>query len=377
MTAPAAAPPGRPRQLLADLGVVLVPSLVARALVLLGWYVAGAVAASGEGPRPVAMDQGLLAWDGAYYRDIATIGYEHLPADSLRFFPLYPVLARAVALPFGGNADLGLVVFANLSALVLGVLVLRLARRELGPEGGRRAVWAVAAFPGAFVLSWAYAEALFLALGVASYLAARNRRWLIAAALAAGAGLTRPLGVLLALPLLVEAYDDWRAPDRLWSERASMAAAVAAPVAGTLAFVAWVEHAWGRWFLPYTVQSDLRGEAIDPLRRLARGVVDLFGAERFGDGLHVPFAIGFVVLAVVAWRRLPRSAAVYATAVLVVSLWAANLNSLERYALNAFPLALAVAAWAGTVRRERLVLAVGGAGLVGLSSLAWLGRYVP
>lgn len=62
------------RRFLRDEGLVaaLPPWLVARAAVALGFVVA--VAASDElrpGDRPHQIDQGLFAWDAAFYRDIA------------------------------------------------------------------------------------------------------------------------------------------------------------------------------------------------------------------------------------------------------------------------------------------------------------------
>ena len=42
------------------------------------------------------LHQGLLAWDGDWYLRIADRGYAALPEESLRFFPLYPMLGRAL-----------------------------------------------------------------------------------------------------------------------------------------------------------------------------------------------------------------------------------------------------------------------------------------
>jgi apolipoprotein N-acyltransferase len=62
---------------------------------------------------------------------------------------------------------------------------------------------------------------------------------------------------------------------------------------------------------------------------------------------------------------------------LITALAAENLNSLERYALSAFPLALALAGLTRDDRVERVALAVLAGGVVALSSMAWLGVYVP
>ena len=80
-----------------DLRVAVVPWVLARVLVV------AALALSrhlfdeiGAPPRPVALGQGLFAWDAAFYRDIAEHGYRAVGEASLRFFPLVPMLgARA------------------------------------------------------------------------------------------------------------------------------------------------------------------------------------------------------------------------------------------------------------------------------------------
>jgi hypothetical protein len=103
----------------------------------------------------------------------------------------------------------------------------------------------------------------------------------------------------------------------------------------------------------------------------------MFGAERFGDGLHIPFAIIFVALLVLTFRWWPVSYGAFASVVLIAALAAENLNSLERYGLNAFPLALTLAVLLKRDQVERVVLMGLAGGIVALSALAWTGAYVP
>ena len=60
---------------------------------------------------------GALRVDGAFYRDIATKGYDALPDAALRFFPLYPLSGRGLGFLLGGNEGLALLVIANVGAL--------------------------------------------------------------------------------------------------------------------------------------------------------------------------------------------------------------------------------------------------------------------
>ena len=369
--------PAGPPTVWQDARAVLPAWIAARVLVALAYALAWAVAEStAPGWRPQAWRDGLVAWDGTWYRAIALEGYRAIPLEGVRFFPGFPLTARPLAALGSLAVTIGLVGVANLAAFAFAVALRRLVRDETGDEAwAARAGWLAALFPSAFVLSWAYAEPLFLLAAVGALHAARRGRWAWAVLLAATAGVTRPLGVVLAGALAVELVRQWRSGDV--RSRACSAAATVAPLVTAGFYLAWVQRAFGDWQLPFRVQEDLRGDTLDVLGRLARGVGDLFGAERFGDGLHTPFALVFVALAVVVARRLPASYTVLTAGTLLAALAADNLNSLERYGLNAFPLLVALAAVLTTERRERLALAVCGNGLLSLAALAWLGVYVP
>ena len=73
---------------------------------------------------------GLFAWDGAWYADIASHGYGALSRDALRFFPGFPLLGRLVGIVAGDRV--ALVVIANVAALVAAMLLYRLVRWERG-----------------------------------------------------------------------------------------------------------------------------------------------------------------------------------------------------------------------------------------------------
>ena len=79
---------------LTALRAAMAPWLVSRALVAVGALTAVIAADRLVSDRPVPLDQGLLAWDGAAYRDIAAHGYGSLPPSGLRF---YESLFRRVA----------------------------------------------------------------------------------------------------------------------------------------------------------------------------------------------------------------------------------------------------------------------------------------
>jgi hypothetical protein len=297
----------------------------------------------------------------------------------VRFFPLFPLLGRIGGWILGGATGAALVIIANVAALAALVLVRRLAERELGRRFGadvsRDTMWWLALWPAAFVLVFAYAEALYLVAALAALLALRSRRWVAAAVGGALAALTRPVGLLLALAAAVEAVRGWSGASS--RERVARVAAVLAPLAGFASFLVYAAWLPTGWRGPLRQQQDLRGGTVEPITRTIRAFHDLFRSGHLTDGLHAPFAVALIVLVVLAFRWLPASLALYSAAVVGVALAAGNLNSLERYGLNAVPLVLVVAVAARKVKVEQPALLVSAGMFVALTVLAWVGAYVP
>ncbi len=360
-----------------DVRAVLPAFVTARVLVAAAYVMATAIADRlTPGDDPVPLQEGLAAWDGTWYRQILRSGYDASPIEAVRFFPLHPWGGRAVAPFLGGRHDLALVVVANVAALLLAVLIRRLVLLERGDrDDADRSVWLICLFPSAFVLVWGYSEALMLAGAVGAFLAARSGRWWWAVPAATIAAASRPTGVLVVAALAIEALRDRRG--RTVAEWIPRGLSVVVPCAATFGFLAWDAARSGEWLRPLTIQSGLRGDGVDPVTRLVEGFRDLAGGERFGDGLHAPFALVFIVLLVLCARWFPASYVTYAALVLVAALSAENLNSLERYGLNAFPLILTLAVAARPPWSERSVLAISTGGFVALCTMAWLGAYVP
>jgi hypothetical protein len=332
------------------------------------------------------LHQGLFAWDGGFYRGIAAHGYGFgaVPHESLRFFPLFPLAGRALGVLFGGRPDIALIVLANGSALVLGALLHRLVLIEKHDVAlARRAAWLVALVPPAFVLVLGYSEATFMALAVGMFLAMRTGRWWWAALLGVLAALTRPVGILLAVPAGIEATRWFLTTRRIgrWRWRAAMPrlATVASAPAGAAIFLAWVWARYGDPLLPLHVQEDARrrGHVVDPLTALLHEGRGILHGHHVGSGLHVPWALALVALVVVCLRRWPACYGAFAAAMLLAALSSKNLDSLERYALSAFPFVLTGASLTASDRLERATLVLGAVAMEGYAVLAFLNAVVP
>jgi hypothetical protein len=229
-----------------------------------------AVATIGLGPeaRPGAYADPWLnlpaRWDATWYADIAALGYrwdgDWTRQQNVVFFPAFPLAARVLARPLGMH-----VLYAgwliSLAAFAWAmVLFVRLARTQLEQRDASDAAWLLATYPFAVYFSAAYSESLFLLAMCGLFLSAHEKRFGHAIVWGLAAGLTRPNGWLLAMPLAVFM---WQTRPRLSHSREwlSAGAVVAAPIAGVLLFTfylhlrfadgfAWLrgQAAWGRTF---------------------------------------------------------------------------------------------------------------------------------
>jgi hypothetical protein len=286
---------------LARAASAVVTVLVARSQVANGW----------TGARPGYLEYAGI-WDGAWYRRIAEDGYPvPLPRDAAgvasqsewAFLPAYPMVVRAVQALTG----LGWEAAAPTTSLVLGaaaaVVVHRLFRVRAGPRPALAGVALLATFPSSPVTQYAYTESLALLSLSGALLLLVTRRYLACAVAVTLLGLTRPVGLPLAVVVLAHLAHRVRGPEPPGGRG----------LAGLLALAGWAAAAGLAWPVvtgvvhgdPTTyaqVQSAWRGGQV-------RWFIDWWFASRFFFGEVVgPVVVAAVVLALVTavagpWAR--------------------------------------------------------------------------
>ena len=359
-------------------------------------------------------------WDSSWYLVIAHYGYRpdlgHFTEARAAFFPLYPLGIRGLSLV--GIAPVLGGVLISLAALALALYgihrltTLELVRarggalsRERAHDTARLAVLLTAFGPMAFFLSAVYSEALYLALSIGVFYAARRGRFGVACALGALAGATRSAGLLLALPVLVlylYGPREDRVPDLAPLARRARAplrrlAAALTPryrvrrdilwlalfPAGLLLFMGYLALGGGDALAPFHAQQDWGRQFAGPLT----GLWDAFSAAFQGarqllsfQQHHVYFPVAakdspaiaashnlvdfaFLLAAAGALvgvlRRLPFAYFAYVLSALVLALSypivTEPLMSLPRFVLVLFPLTIAAAWWLSEHPRVRPV----------------------
>lgn len=151
----------------------------------------------------------LFAWgnfDGEHYLSVAQIGYRGLEQA---FFPVYPILMKFLAAPFGINATTltiaGLFI-SHIAFIVSLILLFRLLSLDYPQKLALLVVGLILVFPTSFFFISLYNEALFLSLSLASFILARSGKWFWASLLGAISSGTRIFGLILLPCFILEAW---------------------------------------------------------------------------------------------------------------------------------------------------------------------------
>ena len=214
-------------------------------------------------------------WDAGWYVTIAEGGYNYWGNErtqtNVAFFPAYPLAVRSTAALLGARwgspedpADSfeafterrhvrllqsGWLLSVGAFTWAL-VYLFRLARDLTGSEDAAiGAVALMAMYPFGFFYGAVYTEGLFLLCATAAAYHFGRREWAVAAAAGFVAGLTRPNGCLLSVPLGLMALTAWKRDGYRWQTLAAALPTAACAGFGMLAFTGWLYLQTGEWFL--------------------------------------------------------------------------------------------------------------------------------
>jgi hypothetical protein len=239
-------------------------------------------------------------WDWDRYLTIAEFGYTSgkgpaYDTNIVAFFPGYPAVLRLVHFVVRNWVVSGLLI-SLVAGAVACVALARLAEFEWRARGeraggtpGRAAVIAVLLLvcaPAAVFLAAGYTESLFLALGIPAWLAARQRRWVLAGVLTALACAVRIDGVFEAAGIGVM-FLLGRPKVRDWTR----APALLLPLVAVGGYFAYLDDIKGSWLAWFTAEAQGWSRRLtSPVTAFrnswenAFGSGGLAGAGRFGRG---------------------------------------------------------------------------------------------
>ena len=298
---------------------------------------------------PGAGLNGVLAgvwvrWDTPWYLEIAHHSYSCF--GSSVFMPLYPFLIRGLGILPGSNDLAAALLISSIASFVAFFLLYQLARELTGSTSVARAsVAALALFPVSFFLMAGYTEALFLALAIAAYLAARRSSWIIAGILIALATLARLQGILLLVPVSLELVLAHRSDLRRWQPWLGL---LLAPLA-LIFYIIFIRATQGLSF-PWEPLSAANGPWHLHYAWPWQGIINDLGAVFIppDPALLLSFklldplsALLFAICTIVAFRRLPPALSAFLVVMWFSSVIKVNgdgyTTSISRYMLALFP----------------------------------------
>ena len=299
-------------------------------------------------------------WDAGFFVSIARHGYGWMqgdPSGNATFMPLYPLLMGLPLrlAPAATNADaviVGVIISNACLLIALFVLDALLRLNASAPRARRLALWLLLLNPAAIFFAGVYTESLFLLLSLAAVYAARRERWIIAGLAGFLAASTRVMGWTVAIPLIVEAWqqlDRWRKPigRRALSLTLALTPLIALPLyAGVVGLTLHSPTAY------FDITRRVWDQGLDvPWRAFVdffNGPITLYGWQR--SWIDLGFAVVGLLLVVPAYR-LRRSYGLYQLAAILFPIVSGTLVSMPRYTLVAFPIYMVLARLCASQRR--------------------------
>jgi hypothetical protein len=329
------------------------------------YYLAIAVGGYEEPRTPFLTPRGLSTYVMDHVVTQSGTSFSESIPLSYAFFPFYPLVIRFFAIPlslFGLNeiatAALAGVIISALGTLMGLLALFDLTRDSLGEQGALRAAFYLLIFPTGFFLIQVYTEGLFVGLAFGCLAMLRRKYWLPAAILGICATLTRAVGVLLVIPMLISWFQsrEWLDIDLEWRQiiheglpwRPLFNAWLA--VSPVIVFLIWKTSYLGLAF-DYIESNFFRRQFLSLSRSFA-ATAEAFQAMLSGANPQytayfitefLGLAIG-IIACIVTLKSYPQIAW-FSMAVILVSWGSGFPNGIHRYVLGAPSVFVALAHW--------------------------------
>lgn len=143
----------------------------------------------------------LKNWDAGHYLFLAENGYPNGVTERTAFYPLYPFLIKSVGFLFLGNTLAAGLLISNLCSLLAIVYFYLLVKKLYDDTIAFTASLFMLSFVTFFYTSLVYSEGLFLLLVIAFFYYSYEKKFYPGLFLSILIPLTRPTGILVAVPL--------------------------------------------------------------------------------------------------------------------------------------------------------------------------------
>ena len=270
------------------------------------------------------------------------------------FFPLYPILIRIFSLFTGGSAFGGAMLVTTLCAIGSAIAAYELFALDTDRRTALFAATLLCLFPGSIFLLAPMTESLFLLTSLLCMYMCRKKKYLLSGLFGCLAALTRSVGILLILPVFMEAaYDYFKGTSIRKRDLVSRLAGCCMIALGTALYLIINKAVTGSFFTFMSYQHDHWSQSLGPFFGTAAYQLQYFlsslhtGEAAMGLTLFLPNLIccllGLIILALSAGKLRPSYAA-YGLLYYAVTVGCTWLLSGPRYLAVCFPIAAGLCA---------------------------------
>ena len=296
----------------------------------------------------------LSIWDGAWFLQAVHHGWPaqlpmvsgHVAGNPIAFYPLLPLLLRALSWLTGTSAAVIGLIVSGLTGLSAVIAVGVLTNEFAGAQKADRAALLFALTPGGFVFNLIYAEGLLITFVAFGLWALLRRKWLVAGLLGALATATSPVGLAFVVSCVVVAIVQLRR-EREWR-------VLFAPVLAPLGFATWMAYLWIHtgnlmaWRLTERGGWNSYPSLVYPFHIMAKFISNPISPTMTGQILFFGTLIGVIGLVITYREHQPVALLSYTTSAVVLFLISAPVGLRPRFIMLAFPLAIGAATrWSG------------------------------
>lgn len=328
----------------------------------------------------------LWTWggfDGVHYITIAESGY--VADNTQAFFPVFPYISGWIHNILNINGLFSGLLTANIFLFLAILGFWKLLKLDYGNILSKQIIYLFLLFPLSFYLGSVYSESTFLALVLASFLAARKQKWAAAGILGAVASAARPVGVFLMPALLVELWQQKQIKNLRRADFIKILWLLLIPL-GLIFYMIYLNNHFGDALKFLHAQPSFGADRSDKIVLLYQVIwryIKMFFTVDIGTLLYFRvmqeffLSIVFLILGVLSFKYSRLSYAIFAILCFLAPTLTGTFSSMPRYVLVMFPVFIIWGKWLFKHDRiRRIWYVISGIWLFINMSLFLTGRWV-
>lgn len=327
--------------------------------------------------EPQNLQDAFCQWDCNWYSALIERGYDIAPhahpdgnAANWAFFPVFPKTVSFVSQLFKLNY-LGVAYLLNNLVYLLGLWVLFLyAKKEFNEKIALTTILFMAFSPYSLYFSVPYTESFFFLFMVLTFFFVSNQKWLCAGVAAALLSGTRVVGVLIVIPMIIQASHQVGWKDLLFFKRDSaykiLLSLLLAPM-GLFLYMRFLYIRTGDALAFSHIQVAWGREIQNPVRVLLNGLGQ-FGSQDFY--FAVATVLGILISAFLIYKKRYAEFAIAGVSILIPLSTA--LDAMPRFTFTLFPIYISLALMLRKIELLQQLVLLLSAGALAFMSAAWV-----